>query len=252
VGGSKTRDRIPTNSAVESLAARRATSLSANVVSYSNVVKGRGVSCCHFVEKGSNVAERLSSLGIDVVIQKGNDTTNDGGRARGSTNRLNSSIRQDEHLRTESSKIRETTTILVEVIGRRKRDSRSEVFSNSSLLVSGRSSNNGETTTRREVSLIEANSLFNTTRGSAPSRAARRGVGEVSNTRGGGDLGSPNRGDIGRATRVDRVKVVLGTIRIGTAVSTRVTRCSDDGKTTETNLLELDVDSLNVLSVGQT
>jgi hypothetical protein len=97
-----------------------------------------------------------------------------------------------------------------------------------------------------------AYTLFSTTRSTAESGASRRRVGEVSLSSGRRDLSGSNGGDEGRASREDRVQVVLGAIRISSSVSTGVTRSRDHGNSTKTELLEFCVDTLNVDFVGDT
>lgn len=249
VGGTKTRNRIPTLSASETLARGGATSFGANVVTNGNIVETVGVSSGDLVEERGNVTERLASLGVDVVVQERDNSSEDRRGSRCSTNRLDGSVGKDENLRTESGDIRETSALSVVIAGRRKRNSRLEVVSDGSLLVSRGGGNEGETTTRSEVGLVEAHGLFGTSRSAAHARASRGWVGEVSLARSIRDLSGSDGGNVGGSTREDRVKVVLSTVVVSTAVGTRVTRGGEDGDTADTDLLEFDVDSLDVLGV---
>jgi hypothetical protein len=106
--------------------------------------------------------------------------------------------------------------------------------------------NERETTSRSVVGLIVADGFFVTTRGTALSTASRRSVREVGNSRSLVDLCSSDGGDERRSSRVRRVQVVFRAIRVSTSVGSRVTRGGDEGNSTESNLLELNVDTGDV------
>jgi hypothetical protein len=74
----------------------------------------------------------------------------------------------------------------------------------------------------------------------------RRRIWELGNTGSLADFGGTNSGDVWRGSRERRVQVVLRAIRVGTSVSARVTRSGNEGNSTETNLLELNVDTCDV------
>jgi hypothetical protein len=81
----------------------------------------------HLVQERGDKSEGLSSLGNDVVIEEGNNSGNDGGRARSSTNSFDLSTRKDEDVRTESSQIRESSSGSVKVRRRGKCYTRAQI-----------------------------------------------------------------------------------------------------------------------------
>lgn len=247
--GSESGNWIPSLSGVESLATRRASSFGTDVVSVGDIGEGSRVSGSHLVQERGDETEGLSGLGVDVVVKEGDDSGEDRGRSGSSSNRFDGSTGHDEYLRTKSSNIRETSSVRVVVAGRREGNTGLEVSGNGSTLVDGLGSDVRETTSRGEVGLSEADALFGTGRSTVKSRAARRRVREVSLSGGGGDLGGSDGGDVRGGGREDRVKVVLGARWISTSVGTRISGSTDESDTTETNLLEFRVDTLNVLGV---
>jgi len=86
---SQSSDRIPSLSAKESLAAWTASVFCANVVSFGDVGEGQWVGCSHLVEERIQETKRLSSVGNDVVIEEGDNSCEDRGSARCSTDRFN-------------------------------------------------------------------------------------------------------------------------------------------------------------------
>lgn len=249
---SESRDWIPSLGSVESLAVGITSTFGTDVVTMSDISESSRVRRGHLVQERGDKTEGLSGLGVDVVVEERDDTGEDGGRSRSSSNRFDGSSGKDEDLRTESGNIRESSSVRVVVSAWGKLNSRFEVVGNGGTLVNGLRGDVGETTSRGEVGLSEAYALFGTGRSAVLSRAARRRVREVSSARSGGDLGSTDGGDVRRGSREDRVEVSLRAGRIGTSVSTRVSRGADEGDSTKTNLLEFSVDTLNVLGVVET
>jgi len=250
--GSESRNGIPALGGFKTFAGRSATSFSTLVVSNSDISESSRVCNSHLVQERGDETEGLARLGNNVVVEEGYNSSNDRGRARSSTNSFDLSLRKDEDVGTESSQIRESSSSSVKVRGRRKGNTGVQILRYGSLLeVRGRGDIR-ETTSRSEVGLSVADTLFNTTRCARKSGATRRRVREVSFTSGRRDLSSSNRGNVRRASREDRVQVVLGAIRISSSVSTGVTRGGDHGNSTKTKLLEFSVDTLNINGVGNT
>jgi len=115
-------------------------------------------------------------------------------------------------------------------------------------LVCRNSSNIGETTSRGKVGLRIAYTFFVTTRSSAgltgsSRRRIRKRLASVTLI----NLGSTAGCNGGRSSRVDRIQVILAAVRIGTAISTRVTRGANEGNSTKSNLLELCINKSNIL-----
>jgi len=246
VWSSKSGNWIPSFRGHESFAGSAATSFSADIISFDDVLEAVGAISVHFVEKRIQESERFARGSIDLIINQTYDTSKDRGGSRCSTNSFNFTISENENFRSESRNIRESTSSFVVHSGRREGNTRGQVSLNIGVLVRRGRSNEGETTTRGIVSLLEAYTFFSTARSTFFSRTSRRRIWEVRNTSGRIDLSSTNRGDVRGGGRVWRVKVVLRAIRISTSVSSRVTRSRNEGNSTETNLLELSINGSNV------
>jgi len=239
---SQSGDRIPSYSAVVPLARWRASVFGTQVVSLGDVLEALRAFSGHLVQQWVKESKRLLGFLDDTVVEEGNDTGEDRGSARCSTNRFDLSTIDDQNLRSETSDVRESTSGRVVVRGRWELNSRVQVFVNGSCLVRWLGSNERESTSRSVVGLSERDGFFVTARSAALSRTSRRRVREVSNSRRLVNLCSTNRGDERRGSRERRVQVVFRAVRVGTSVSSRVTRGGDEGNSTESNLLELNVD----------
>jgi hypothetical protein len=89
----------------------------------------------HLVEERVEETKRLSGLLDGNIVEESDDTSDDRRRGRCTTNRLNASTIDDEDVGTESSDVREPTTLSVVVTGRWELDSRLEVVGDSLSLV---------------------------------------------------------------------------------------------------------------------
>jgi len=113
--GSKTSNRIPSLSSIESSAAARASILCADVITNSDVSEASWAFRGHLEEKRRHEAKRFSSLGVDNVIKETHNSTPDWRTARSSSNRLNLSLVHNEDLGSKGCNVRESMAVAVEV-----------------------------------------------------------------------------------------------------------------------------------------
>jgi hypothetical protein len=242
VGGTKTSDGIPTLGGTETLAARRATIFSADVVTNSNVVEASRASNGHLVQEGVQETEGLAVLLEGVLVEDRDDTSPDRSRGRSTTDRLNTTLVDQDGV-TNGGNIGVTTRGGVVVRSRRELNTRAQVSLDSRGLVRGHGGNVGETTTRSERSNIIRDGDFLATRraGVTLTRANRGRRLEVVN--GVVDLSGTNRGDVRASSGVVGLEIREGTVGIRAAVGSRVTRSDEEGQTTKSDLLEERVDN---------
>lgn len=251
-GRSESGNGIPSLGGVEPLAVGVASSLGTDVITVGDIGEGGRVGGGHLVQERGDEAEGLSGLAVDVVVEEGDDTGNNGGGSGSPTDGLNLVLGENKDLRTEGGDIRESSAIRVVVTSWRKLNSRLEIVGNSGSLMCRNGGDIGETTTRGEIGLRVAYTLLSTGGSAVLSGTSRRRVGEIGPTGSSGDLGGSNRGDVRGGGREDWVEVVLGARRISTTVSSRISGSADKGNSLKTDLLELSVDTLNILGVVKT
>jgi hypothetical protein len=250
VGGSETSQRIPSLGGSETVLG--AARLSALVGTSGDIVEGSGGSSGHLVQDGVQEAERGLLVVLTVRVQQRDDGTEDGGRARGSVNLLELTLDGDQVGVSEGRNVRETTVLVVEVLGGRESDARGQVGGDGGRLPSGSGDVVRETTTSGDQGVgVRANLLLSG--GGALVALASGLVEDLSLTSVGGELSGSDGGNPRRGTREDGGDGSLGGVAVGVGISgsTLITRGSQEGNTSTGDLHELSVDTLDIsLRVG--
>ena len=249
VGGSQTGDGIPSlGGLITDLSAAR---LSALVVTRGDILEDGGVRSVGLVEEGDSKTKRGLVVVKTVRVQESNDGSEDGGRARGSIDLLEVVRESNEVVVTEGGDIGETTVLGAEVLGRGEGNTRLEVSSNNIGLVAGggdvvrETSSSGDQSSGVRANLLSGrrSALELLADGGKGASGVGSGVGELSGSDGDNPGGS-SRENGGEGLALGRARWV--TISRGTLV----TRSSEEGDTDGSDLLELNVGTLDVLLGG--
>jgi len=246
----QTGDRVPAFGAEIALAACTATIFGALVITDGDIVESTGSSLRGLVEEGIQETQRLAGGFDGVVVEDTNNAGKFGRRARSTTHRLNTTL-IDQHSRANGSYIRIATIGGVVVSGRMQSHTGFQICCYGCLLVGRLRSIVGEATATGKVSHIEGHShlsaatdTVNTRRGTPTQRL--RGILQAAHRV--GDLGCTNGSDVRRSGGIVRLQVGQSAVWVSATIGTRIARRNQDGNTTQTDLLELGIYTLDVAS----